>query len=481
VNLAARLFGFSGRVDRRTYLTTGVPLMALKYVVDAGAVWLFSRQLWTPFDYMLPLLTLKQSKIAAMSPWLAAALVLWTLPFLWIAVSMSLRRTLDAGKSPMLTLLVLVPVLNYAAMLWLASLPSAADYRAPVAVTTSAYRIRSAMLAILASLAVGIPAVALVTTEFRSYGLTLFLGSPFCLGAIAAYIHNRGHRRSLLETNTVIVLTLLILGLFLLLFALEGLVCLVMAFPLGVVAGLLGGAAGRALASSSGRPPAVAAHMFLLVPIATIVDRHAVSAEFEAVTSIVVAAPPERVWAHVVRFERIEEPVGMPFTLGIAYPVQATITGTGVGAVRRCEFSTGAFVEPITVWDAPRRLGFDVASQPTSLREWSPYRKVYAPHVDGFFISRRGEFRLIALSEGRTRLEGSTWYAMHMYPQAYWRPVAEWLLHRIHLRVLKQVRVEAERETGATTFSASRLQQPGTSMAKSARTQQQVQNYSEDY
>ena len=55
--------------------------------------------------------------------------------------------------------------------------------------------------------------------------------------------------------------------------------------------------------------------------------------------------------AHVQRKE---------FKTGLAYPLRARLVGAGVGAVRHCEFTTGAFVEPITVWDAPHRLAFDV-------------------------------------------------------------------------------------------------------------------------
>jgi len=83
------------------------------------------------------------------------------------------------------------------------------------------------------------------------------------------------------------------------------------------------------------------------------------------------------------------------------------IDGEGVGALRRCEFSTGAFVEPIIVWDAPRRLSFDVTAQPDPMRELSPYRSARPPHLAGAFRARRGEFRLIALPDGRTRLEGT--------------------------------------------------------------------------
>ena len=96
------------------------------------------------------------------------------------------------------------------------------------------------------------------------------------------------------------------------------------------------------------------------------------------------------------------------------------------------------------MWDAPHRLSFGVTAQPPALHELSPYRNVYARHVKGFFKAQRGEFRLVSLPDGRTRLEGSTWYTLQLYPQGYWRPIAEWLLTRIHTRVLEQVRKEAE-------------------------------------
>lgn len=57
---------------------------------------------------------------------------------------------------------------------------------------------------------------------------------------------------------------------------------------------------------------------------------------------------------------------------------------------------------------------------------------------------RRGEFRLVALPDGRTRLEGSTWYTLDMAPQAYWTLWSDALIHRVHARVLEHVRDLAE-------------------------------------
>jgi hypothetical protein len=117
-----------------------------------------------------------------------------------------------------------------------------------------------------------------------------------------------------------------------------------------------------------------------------------------------------------------------------------------VGAVRYCVFSTGAFVEPITLWEPGRRLAFDVASSPVPLRELTPFPNVSPPHRDGFLQSRRGEFRLVALPDGRTRLEGSTWYTLRMGPEGYWQMFGDYIIHQVHLRVLEHIRVEAERQ-----------------------------------
>lgn len=444
----ARYFGFNEPIDRKTYLHTGVVLMVAKYAIDATAIFLVTHQLWTPADYLLPLISIRDTKVAAFPTWLLTALILWTLPFIWIGVSMTLRRAIDAAKSPWYSLLFFLPLINYAVMLWLASVPSAEGptprWLSDVQ-TTATGRVRSALIGILVSVVIGSIAVAIITLTTKSYGMALFLGTPFVLGAVTAYIHNYRHPRTSRETTAVVMLGLFFVGGSLMLFALEGLVCLLMAVPIGIVAAELGGKVGRLVAIGTTAPPASTAFVLLLLPAGLVADRATnVSPVYEAVTSVIVNAPPEKVWAHVIQFHEITERPSLLFRLGIAYPIRARISGTGPGAIRRCEFSTGAFVEPITAWEAPNKLSFGVSAQPPAMHELSPYSHVYAPHIKGFFRARRGEFRLVSLSNGRTRLEGSTWYTLDMYPQAYWRPIAELLLRQIHERVLEQVKRESE-------------------------------------
>jgi hypothetical protein len=192
------------------------------------------------------------------------------------------------------------------------------------------------------------------------------------------------------------------------------------------------------------RKPVGAAFLFIL-PLLAFGESHVETPTLRHVTTTIeVDAPPEAIWPNVIGFSELPAPPEWFFRLGIAYPQRARIEGTGVGAVRHCEFSTGPFVEPITVWEPPHRLAFDVTSQPPSMSELSPYHRVNAPHLEGYMTSRGGEFRLVPLPGGRTRLEGTTHYTLAIYPETYWVGFAEVLLHAIHWRVLSHIRALSE-------------------------------------
>ena len=197
------------------------------------------------------------------------------------------------------------------------------------------------------------------------------------------------------------------------------------------------------MARTSGSGAAPILPLLLALPLLAGAERLAgtPAPEYCVLTAVEVDAPPAAVWPHVVSFPDLPEPTEWFFRCGIACPVRARIEGTGVGAIRHCEFTTGDFVEPITVWDEPRRLAFDVTSQPDPMTELSPWRHVHPPHLaEQSLKSHRGEFRLVDLGGGRTRLEGRTWYTFEMQPQAYWTLWSDLAIHAIHRRVLAHVK-----------------------------------------
>lgn len=474
-------FGLSARVSRLVYGASGVGFMVFKYLVEALTLLHYTGKTYTPLDFVNPLLSVREQFTVGAPPWLGMAWVLWTLPFVWIAVSMSIRRSVDAGVSPWNGMLMLVPLVNFVWMLYLAAIPSSKqspqhegelfetrqsdggdkqELRSHHAVLPAAARQDSLHVrtvqsfnAALVGVGVGLGymfAVALLSIyAFDSYSTALFFGTPIVGGATGAYFYNRWCPRPLAATLLHSMLVVLCFSLCFLLFGLEGMLCIAMAAPIMVPFVLLGALVGHTIAKDqheSGRSNdnGLAGCLLvlpLLAGVETLVDH---TPTFEVMTNVEIDASPERVWECVVSFPEITETPEWFFRLGIACPDRARIEGQGVGAVRHCEFTTGAFVEPITVWDEPSRLAFDVTEQPEPMFELTPYRHIHPPHLDGSFRSTRGEFRLVELADGRTRLEGSTWYQLEIYPHAYWTVWTDALVHRIHKRVLQHIKRIAE-------------------------------------
>ncbi len=452
VSSVAGLFRLEGRVDRRTYLGAGLALMVLKYLLDATLVFAASGEVLMPQDFLSPLIATRQRLLGSGDELHLIAMWLWSMVFLWIGVVMSVRRAEDAGFSPAVGLTFVLPVVNLVLMGTLAVVPSREappskpDLGSP---SVRGGRVRAALLGVFGGAAVAAAMVAVAGAALGDYGWSLFVATPFAMGAVSSAAFNRPAVQGLGATLAVAALSLLVAGAALIAFALEGALCLLMVAPLAAVTSMLGAVIVRALVLRR-RPPSLSAlsALILCTPLSALAARASpepVGAR-EVMTAIEIDAPPDRVWPHVIGFSELPPPSPLVFRLGIAYPVRARIDGEGVGAVRHCEFSTGAFVEPIAVWDPPRQLAFDVAAQPPPMTEQSPYRELHPPHLDGYFRSLRGEFRLEALPGGRTRLEGRTWYALDFAPVAYWALWSDALVHGIHEQVLLHIRGLSERD-----------------------------------
>jgi len=434
-------------VDRKTYATYGFGLMALKYALDATLIWRFTGHWWTPLEYLSPLWTTRQQVLQGAPAWLAPALVVITLPFLWIGVTLTLRRAVNAGLSPWTCLLFFAPGVNYLLMLALclvSQFPKRARVPA-VPVPQVDERLTSALLGVAASLGITLVTVGIGVYLKRSYSTGLFLGVPFTIGYISSYIYNRRFPRSAGESIVVALASVTIAGGALIVFALEGMMCTVMALPLAFAVALPGALLGRVVARQSLEPGA-GAGMALLVPMFVAVEPRAAPPTHEVVTVVEIAAPPDVVWRHVVTFPDLPPPTELLFRAGVAAPTRARIVGTGVGAIRYCDFTTGSFVEPVTAWEENRLLAFDITAQAPPMTEWSPYREVNPPHLDGYFRATHGEFRLTLLPGGRTRLEGRTAYVVDMFPQRYWTLPAGRIVAAIHERVLRHIAALAEEE-----------------------------------
>jgi hypothetical protein len=470
------LWRLDGTIDRWPYFVLGALLMVLKMGLDfLIATRLFGRD-WTPFDYAVPGHVAGLFALTSEDRLFFRLMLLVALPFLACGVALTVRRLRSAGLPLYAVLLFFAPLpMNLVAFLVFSLLPPR-----PVAAkggfadliddewgpsgdpvrpkfldkTIPEGRLGGALAAIVLPLPFALAFTALSVNVLQHYGWGVFVGIPFALPMISVILYGYHQPRRLSECLWLGMLWLLVAYGALLVLAFEGIICLVMALPLAVPVVLLGSAVGYLIQSRPLRSSDAARLMVVLIAaLPAMIGAESATCpdapRFRVCTRVEVGAPLERVWRHVIRFDPLPPPVDLVFRTGLPYPVRAEIDGSGVGAVRRCEFSTGAFVEPIEVWDEPRLLRFAVTSNPPPMREWNPFAEIHPPHLDRFLVAHRGEFRLTELPGGRTLLEGTTWYQHHLWPAAYWRLWSDLIIHPIHHRVLDHIKraTEAERRS----------------------------------
>ena len=450
------LWQWEGTIGRGPYALIGLLGFALKHNLDRLiATFIFGRE-WGFFNYWTsPFGPATLASALYENASLIAALLALAVPFIWMGVVLTIRRLRSIGWPTWLVVFFFFPFLNLVFFLLLCTLPGgrveerSEDRRRWLDAVVPDHPIGAAALALLLANLVSVPMVWLSTVVFQDYGWGVFVGVPFFQGFASVLIYGYREPRPFAGCFVVSSISMLLTGALLLAVALEGLICIMMFLPLAAPLVWMGALAGYLIQRRRPRM-ATASQVFPLLVLAMPTMlwvqqlQTPVPPVFSVSTAIEIDAPPQTVWKSVISFAELPEPEDWMFRLGIAYPIRAELQGTGPGAERHCVFSTGSFVEPIEVWDEPRLLKFSVTSNPPPMEEWTPYDEIHPPHLEGFLASNGGQFLLEPLGEGRTRLVGTTWYRHSMWPAFYWRWWSDELIHRIHLRVLRHIKRQAE-------------------------------------
>lgn len=450
-----------GTLDRGAYALIGILGFALKHNLDRVVATYGFHRPWNLFNYWIPVRdVVRITQVGGSEARFLATMLAMALPFIWIGVTLTIKRLRSAGFSPQLALLFFVPFFNLVFFLILCLVPAAhpagskrdPSQPSPLARVLPQGALGSAALSLLVTVPIGVGLAVLGAQVLANYGWGLFVALPFAMGFLATLLYGMRQPRSMKASIGVACLSVALVGAGLLAIAIEGVVCLIMAAPIALPLAAFGGMCAHWVQQRRwvrGDNPAFLALVLLAVPGTQFVE-HLTPRQapvFVVRSAIVIHASPEEVWRQVVAFSEIPPPTEWMFRAGIAYPIRAEIAGRGPGAERHCVFSTGAFVEPIEVWDEPHRLKFSVTSNPAPMEEWTPYSHIDPPHLHGFLESEGGQFLLTPLADGSTRLEGTTWYHHGLWPSQYWRLWSDAIIHRIHMRVLTHIRDEAERQS----------------------------------
>lgn len=283
---------------------------------------------------------------------------------------------------------------------------------------------------------------------FQDYGWTVFAIIPFFSGVTTTLLLSYYEPITFANAFKFSLLVFFACCMSLVLFAIEGIICIIMAAPIAIPFVILGAYVGYQIQYKKSNGVKLIILYILVVPSLLAFENHTEYEPtiFPITSSITINAPIEEVWKQVIEFPQMQEPTEFLFKTGIAYPINAHIEGTGVGAIRYCNFSTGSFVEPITTWDAPNLLAFSVKEQPIPMKEISMY-DINPAHLHEYFVSKKGQFKLTKLKNGKTLVEGTTWYYNKIQPEFYWKIWSTYIVHKIHNRVLNHIKVVCENKS----------------------------------
>jgi hypothetical protein len=214
----------------------------------------------------------------------------------------------------------------------------------------------------------------------------------------------------------------------------EGYICIIIISPLLIGFVVIGIYTGRVMFRKNKNTLNVS--LFSLLIVITMLDSFTAEPYENMVSdTIIVNAPPEKVWQYVVAYEPIKEkPDYWLFRAGMPNPVQSTVDGYHEGAGRKCIFSNGyTFDEKMVVYKPSKDLTFDITNQPRD------------PEIMGHIDILRGQFILKDNGDGTTTLTGNSWYRLYVAPSWYFDTWASDITRNVHLRVMEHIKILSEK------------------------------------
>ena len=239
-----------------------------------------------------------------------------------------------------------------------------------------------------------------------------------------------------------------VLGVAVLVFALEAAICVAMGLPIFFFFSSIGGVLICWLANQrAGRGDSNVLSIVLLIPLLV----SPLEAQWqpptvvrEIRTAVVVDAPAEVMWDHFVAVPRIqpeEERFAWFRAAGLPHPVEATLVNPGPEGVRYASYDNGMkVIEAVEVWDLYRRYRFGVVLDPESGQHTPLWSDVAGEHLKVQWV----EYKIEPLTNNQVRLHLTSRYALETPINPYAVAWVDFLLSDFQHYILEIVTRRAE-------------------------------------
>lgn len=286
------------------------------------------------------------------------------------------------------------------------------------------------------------------TNGFGNYGAATFVTSPIVAGVLSAIALNYQETLSFKHTYLAGLASVGACYLFLLLFAFEGIICLLMASPIALVAQLIGSLITFIIIKRIRKPGLYSLALLLVLPIHSVIEPHTSHTEqvLQTQTEDMIKAPVEDVWHQLLALNQFEPPSSVLMKAGISYPERIEWIQEDQNKLPyiSCTYSNGAARLCIDSLVTEQLLQFSITETPATMKEMSFYDEVHAPHLHGNFNLVYGRIILSPLPDGHTRITTISAYTHRIKPASYWKLWSDFAFDQVHHIVINHLKKETE-------------------------------------
>lgn len=265
-------------------------------------------------------------------------------------------------------------------------------------------------------------------TGWTSLGMAFFFFLPLAIGVSSGMLPD--FKQAVYGT----LASLGIFSVFLVFTQLEGLICVLMALPILLLAMWLGFTIGHSIRKRRGdnsiKVTFVPILIFIVVNVLEVFSGNT-SIPHSTSTSIVLNSSSEEVYNSIIAVDTVDVETGFLQKVGLPTPRKCILTSGEIGGLRICEFEEGEIIETIVKLEPNRYLEMDVTECHLDIeRHWLEFDKDI--------------YEIEELNSTQTRITRTTTYSSTLKPRIYWELMEGLTIGSEHDFVFRNLKKDVE-------------------------------------
>jgi hypothetical protein len=270
--------------------------------------------------------------------------------------------------------------------------------------------------------------LGLTLLGWADLGMAFFFFLPLAVGISSGLLPD------LKEAIIGTISSLFIFSLFLVVTKAEGIICVIMALPILLLAMWIGWLIGRAIRSKKGevhlKSTIAPVFIFLIVNILEIFSGNP-SVPSSASTSIVLNATPESVYNSIIEVDTVDVETNFLQKIGLPTPRKCVLSEAKVGGTRLCEFEEGLILETIKEITPNKYLRMEVTECKLDReRHWLKFNEDI--------------YNIESVDNRQTKITRTTTYSSTLKPRLYWELMEGLTIKTEHDFVFRNLKKDVE-------------------------------------